>query len=422
VTEQKELEARERALALRESRQRERAKSAALEAVMESVPAAILITQDAEGRQIIGNSTSYELLGMAQGENVSKSGSQAIPFDVYVDGRKANACDLPIQRAAATGKPVLGHEHEVRRADGESRWLYGNAVPIFDEDGRVAQVVAAFVDVTERKRAEEQIRDLNADLERRVRERTVRLEEAVRELESFSYTVAHDLRAPLRAMKGFADLVLEDAGARLESQERDYLRRVIDSATRMDALVRDLLAYSRLSRGGVVALRVDLGELIRDVAQHMASELRDQRAELTIEGGIPDVLGHDESLRQVITNLLSNAAKFVPPGAAPRIRIAAQTRDSWVRLTVEDNGIGVEPEYHERIFRVFERLYRSELYPGTGIGLAIVLRAIQKMGGRVGVESELGNGSRFWFELPQAPPPYRAPVEGDQSSSAAERK
>jgi signal transduction histidine kinase len=167
---------------------------------------------------------------------------------------------------------------------------------------------------------------------------------------------------------------------------------------------------------------VELAALIQEVASRMASELRDQGAQLTVEGGIPDVLGHAESLRQVVTNLLSNAAKFVPPGGAARIRVAAQTRDTWVRLTVEDNGIGVAPEYQERIFHVFERLHQPELYPGTGIGLAIVHRAIQKMGGRVGVESEFGKGSRFWFELPQVPSPQPAlpRTEAGPASRSAE--
>lgn len=413
VTERQALETRERAVVLKESRQRERLKSAQLEAVMESVPAAILITQDAEGRIIVGNTASYELLGMSPGVNISKSAPEGAPYDIYIDGRKAEASELPIQRSAATGRPILGQELEVRRADGELRWILVNAVPIFGEDGKVAQVVGAFVDVTGRKRAEDKVRELNTDLERRVRERTGKLEEVVRELEAFSYTVAHDLRAPLRAMKGFADLVIQDAGSRLQPEERDYLRRVIDSAGRMDALVHDLLAYSRLGRSGHEAERVALGSLIDEVVQQMGPELRAQRAELTVERGIPDVLGQAEILRQVVTNLLSNAAKFVEPGATPRIRVAAQTRDSWVRLTVEDNGIGIAPEYQGRIFKVFERLHRPELYPGTGIGLAIVDRAIEKMGGRLGVESELGKGSRFWFELPVAS--TGAPAAGEVS-------
>ena len=153
------------------------------------------------------------------------------------------------------------------------------------------------------------------------------------------------------------------------------------------------------------------------------TELKDPRLELIVERGIPDVLGHPESLRQVLTNLLSNAVKFVFPGASPRIRISAQTRESWVRLTVEDNGIGIAPEYHERIFHVFERLHRPELYPGTGIGLAIVHRAVEKMGGRVGVDSELGKGSRFWFELPEAAPSAgtKAPMKGELPGSERRR-
>jgi PAS domain S-box-containing protein len=410
VTEELEFEERSRALALRESRARELARAAELEAVMESVPAAIWITRDREARTIVGNAFSYEILGMSQGENVSKGGPGGTnAYDAYVDGRKLDAAELPIQRAAATGRPVLGHEQEIRRADGKSRWIYGNAVPIFGDDGRVSQVVAAFVDVTERKRAEEKIRELNADLERRVHERTRGLEEAIHELEAFSYSVAHDLRAPLRAMKGFADLVIEDAGGRLQAQERDYLARITEAAGRMDALVGSLLAYSRLSRDTLVTNPVQLAALVGDVLRQMTSELQERNARLVVEAGIPDVLGHAPSLNQAVTNLVSNAVKFVPPGVAPQVRIAAQTRTGFVRLWVEDNGIGIAPEHQERIFHVFEKLHRPEVYPGTGIGLATVKRAIEKMGGQVGVESKPGQGSRFWLELPQAEPVSRVP-------------
>jgi PAS domain S-box-containing protein len=404
ISEEVELEERARALAVRESRDRERARTAELEAVMETVPAAILITQDAEGRRIIGNAQSYEILGMSPRENISKSSPEGAPYEISVDGRKVDPSELPIQRAAATGRPVLRQELEIRRSDGESRWMYGNAVPIFGEDGKVAQVVAAFVDVTERKRAEEKIRELNADLERRVRERTLGLEEAIHELEAFSYSVAHDLRAPLRAMKGFADVVIQEAAGRLTPEERDYLGRIAEASGKMDTLVGSLLAYSRLSRDTLVVEPLDLAALIGETLLRMNSELDKRNPEIIVEAGIPDVLGHPASLRQAITNLVSNAVKFVPSGVVPRVRIAAQTREGWVRLWVEDNGIGIAPEHQARIFQVFEKLHLPEVYPGTGIGLAIVKRSLEKMGGRVGVDSKPGEGSRFWLELPQTGP------------------
>jgi signal transduction histidine kinase len=244
--------------------------------------------------------------------------------------------------------------------------------------------------------AEEDVRRLNGDLERRVNERTA-------ELEAFTYTVAHDLRAPLRAMQGLSDLVLEDAGSRLETGERDYLKRVSQAAARMDTLVRDLLAYSRLGSAEVNTESVDLGSLVRDVLRGMDADLKARDAEVLVDGGIPRVLAQRPILFQVVANLLSNAVKFVSPGVVPRIRIRAEARGVKVRLLVEDNGIGVDPQFREKLFGVFERLHVGDAYPGTGIGLAIVKRAVERMGGQVGVESLAPRGSAFWFDLPQAP-------------------
>lgn len=248
------------------------------------------------------------------------------------------------------------------------------------------------------KTAEEEVRKLNGALEGRVRERTA-------ELEAFTYTVAHDLRAPLRAMQGFADLVLDDAASRLEPSEKDFLKRITQAAERMDALVRDLLAYSRLGSAEVKAESVDLDALVRDVLRGMEAELKARKAKVQVEDPIPKVLAQRPILFQVVANLVSNAAKFVPPGVAPQVRISAHQRPGWIRLVVEDNGIGVDPQYREKLFGVFERLHAGDAYPGTGIGLAIVKRAVERMGGQVGVESREPRGSAFWFELPPAPEP-----------------
>jgi signal transduction histidine kinase len=259
-------------------------------------------------------------------------------------------------------------------------------------------ILSSSLDVTDRRRADEEIHRLNADLDRRVQERT-------KELEAFTYTVAHDLRAPIRAMQGFADLVLADAGDRLEAQEREYLSRIAKAALRMDVLVCDLLTYSRLGLAELNSEAIGLDGVVQEVRRHLDPELKARRAEVVIEAALPAVLGDRTGLLHALINLVSNAAKFSRAGVTPVIRISAQTRPGWVRVQVEDNGIGVDPKHRPKLFGIFERLHGAEAYPGTGIGLAIVRRVIDRMGGKVGMESADGPGSRFWFELPSAEPP-----------------
>jgi signal transduction histidine kinase len=250
--------------------------------------------------------------------------------------------------------------------------------------------------------ADRELRDLNEGLEERVRERTARLDESLRELDAFSYTVAHDLRAPLRAMAGFSQLLLEDCDGRSCATCQDYKRRIEESARRMDRLVQDLLAYSRLSRSEFRLTPVELSAVLEQAATSLRPSIRDRGAQIDVAAPLPGVLGHDVLLLQVLENLLSNAVKFVAPGVRPRVSVRAERRDALVRVWVEDNGIGIPAEYHDRVFGVFERLNRLELYPGTGIGLAIVRRAVQRMDGQTGFESEVGRGSRFWIELKAA--------------------
>lgn len=299
--------------------------------------------------------------------------------------------------------------------DGGYRWLAWTASPFIAEE-----LIYLFArDITERKQTEEEIRQLNralrsraADLEHANQELEKeiavrkRAEEALREtnaeLESFSYSASHDLRAPLRAMQGFAEALIEDCANELGEVGRDYATRIIAAAGRMDALIQDLLLYSRLSHAGLQLQPVDLAKVVTEAMGQLEAPLQAGNAAIQVQEPLEGVVGHHGTLVQVLCNLLSNAVKFVPSGVKPQVRVHLQANGEWGRLWVEDNGIGIASEYHTRIFRLFERLHGVDIYPGTGIGLAIVRKGAERMGGRVGVESSPGQGSRFWLELPLA--------------------
>jgi signal transduction histidine kinase len=294
----------------------------------------------------------------------------------------------------------------VERAFGPAVWRNG---------GSARRVGVAFVVLSalglylERRRAEAlhlrsraaevlQARELAA----RVQERTAELERSRAELEAFSFSVSHDLRAPLRAVEGFSQALLEDYGDRLDATGRDYAGRLVGAARNMDALIRDLLAYSRLGRAEMPLVPVGLNDVVKEALKTMEAEIGERRARVTVEEDLPPVLAHATTLAQVVQNLVQNAIKFVPAGETPRVQVYATPQAGRVRLVVRDNGIGVDPRHQERIFLPFERLHGADRYPGTGIGLSIVRRAIERMGGKVGVTSAIGEGSRFWVELPAA--------------------
>jgi signal transduction histidine kinase/CHASE3 domain sensor protein len=294
------------------------------------------------------------------------------------------------------------------------------------EHQQIAQEVAAQLAIAlQQSQLREQLQGYTTELEKRVVERTAKLQETNAELEAFSYSVSHDLRAPLRTMQGFSQALLEDYGDKIDSTGQDYAHYIVESAVQMDTLISDLLAYSRLSREDIQIQPIDLSTLMAEVLSQFNVELREQKAHITVEEPLPQVMGHRRILAQVVINLLSNAIKFVKPGVLPQVRIWAEeagskdlgvasgnTTDSsllptphcprhWVRLWIEDNGIGIAVEHQERIFRVFERLHGVETYCGTGIGLAIVRKGVERLGGRFGVESQVDQGSRFWIELPK---------------------
>ena len=282
--------------------------------------------------------------------------------------------------------------------------LYAEQPDAFSSVEReIAHEVASQLAIAiQQSRLREELHGYTQQLEQRVVERTAALQEANQELEAFTYSVSHDLRAPLRTIQGFAQALQEDYGDCLDDMAQDYIRYMAEGAVQMDTLIADLLAYSRLSRIDIVLQCVDLNAVVEAALKQLSTQIQERRAHITIKAPLPAVQAHRPTLVQVITNLLSNAMKFVPPGIQPKVQVYAQQQQDSIRLWVVDNGIGIAPEHQERIFRVFERLHGVEIYPGTGIGLAIVRKGLERMGGRVGVESQLEQGSRFWIQLPYA--------------------
>ncbi|EEF59044.1 ATP-binding protein [Pedosphaera parvula] len=240
------------------------------------------------------------------------------------------------------------------------------------------------------------------ELEEKVQKRTESLREALAQMQEFSYSVSHDLRAPLRAIQGYSRVLLDEYAEKLGTEGRSYLTRMALSSERLDQLTRDVLTLSRLGREDVELKPIQLKPIIQDIVQTYP-RLQPPQTELTIVESLLDVIGHESLLTQVISNLLVNASKFVAADIQPCIRIWTEADGDHVRLWIEDNGMGIKPEHHERIFRIFERGQADSSYEGTGIGLAIVRRAVERMEGTVGVESDGATGSRFWVQLPKAP-------------------
>lgn len=249
-------------------------------------------------------------------------------------------------------------------------------------------------------KANANLAEANSNLERLVRERTNRLMQTLEDLEHFSHALVHDLRAPLRAMHGYSTLLersLKDCPA---TEALEFSRRIRESAQRMDALIQDSLNYSQILRGEMPLRPIQLADFLHGLIESYP-DLEAHAAEIRVESRLPQVLGNEAGLTQCFANLLRNALKFVAPGVVPQVLISAEPHVERVRIWVCDNGIGISTEDQRRVFEMFQRVHRQ--YEGTGIGLAIVQKAVQRMGGSVGVESEPDHGSRFWLDLQPAP-------------------
>lgn len=238
-----------------------------------------------------------------------------------------------------------------------------------------------------------------AELEERVAERTVCLEDSLKSLQGVLYHVAHDLRAPLRAMHSFTELLQDHYAPNRDATGEEYARIIAGASSKMDRLIGDLLHFGRLGHQEIAWTAVNLTSLVNRQIDNLQTRIMDRQAEVQVDAPLPYVLGDAHIIEQVLVNLIENGLKFVPPSRRPRLHIWAQEHNEIVRLNLQDNGIGIAPEYQQRIFGVFERLQNREDYPGTGIGLAIVKKSMERLRGRVGVESVPGEGSRFWLEF-----------------------
>ncbi len=326
--------------------------------------------------------------------NYTDSKDEALARDMGADGF--------ITKTVATEELIEAVRSVIARGSGR---VAAGTKSLADETSQLRQYNDRLICKLEDKLGEldaanKQMADLNATLEQRVQAGLAELKEANRELEAFVYSVAHDLRSPLRAIQGFSNILLDDPADGLGEKGKGFLQKINRSARQLDVLTGDLLAYSRLKNAQITLVPVDLQRVVARARELLSHQIEDSKAEIVLDEPLPVVLAHESALDQVVTNLLGNAVKYVAAGTQPKIRISAQNRAGWVRMAIADNGIGIAPENHDRIFKVFERLEHGKDYTGTGVGLAIVQKAVQKMGGRLGVESNAGEGSTFWVELP----------------------
>jgi two-component system CheB/CheR fusion protein len=357
-----------------------------------------IIVRDVQGLISFWNQGAEKLYGWTRAEAVGQMITSLLrteypkPFvELRDDLFRNNSCTAELIQTT----------RDRRRITVLSRWTLNQP-----SDGGQPLILRSDTDITERKQVEEKLReaqklllDKTGLLEQTVQERTAKLQDAVNELEHFSYTISHDMRTPLRAMQSFAELLLTESTDRLTPRGLDYLRRIMNGARRMDALILDALQYTKILHGEIPLAPIDPASVLNGILSSYP-QFQPLKAEIQINVPLPVVVANETGLSQCFSNFLSNAVKFIEPGTIPRVRVHAEERGPFVRFWFEDNGIGIAPEYHERIFGMFQQLDKS--YEGTGIGLALVRKVAGRMNGKVGVESELGKGSRFWLELKKA--------------------
>lgn len=363
-----------------------------------------ILLLDTEGYIVSWNNGAERIKGYKADEIIGKHFSAFYPADRVAKRRPEHALEV----AARDGR--FAEESWRIRKDGSRFWASVTITALRDGDNKLAGFLKISRDLSYRRKMEalqeanRQKSEFVALLEKRVQERTAQLTDSNAQLEAFAYTVSHDLKAPLRGIQGFSHALLEEYRDCLDERGRDYLRRIRNGILRMQTLIENLLEHSQISRVEFRLTTVDLGSALKEALKLLEGEIKTTNAKISVRGKMPAVVAQPSALVQSIQNLLSNAIKFTKDGQTPRIQVFAEKNGERTRLYVQDKGIGIEERHFDRIFEVFERLHGQESFSGTGIGLAIVKKAMERMGGKCGVDSKVGSGSRFWLELPSAEP------------------
>lgn len=353
--------------------------------LVEAAPVAI-VTLNTEGLVTSWNPMAERIFGWSAQEAIGGV-VPFVPQDQFVHFIKLHEQQLD------TDEPIQEVEVQRSKKDGSAIDIRVSTA-LMRSSGKVQQVIGAIADITERKNAERALQELNQTLEQKVEDRTEELREAVADLESFTYSISHDLRSPLRAISGYTQAIQEDYDEALDEEGQDYLNRVLRNTQRMSQLIDDLLDFSRTSRKSLHLTTTDMKALAREVADELSE---DREVEVVVED-LPPAKVDPSLFRQVFVNLISNGIKYSSKEGQSRVVVGYQDSAYFVR----DNGVGFDMQFAHKLFGVFSRLHRDSEFEGTGVGLAIVARVLSRHGGRVWAEAELGQGATFYFTLQQA--------------------